>query len=70
MTPTLMQNVSGVFENRRNFREHQYSIWGPTCDSIDCVVKDVALDSEILVSDWLKYKNMGCKSTELSKATS
>ena len=38
---------------------HRYSIWGPTCDSTDCVVREVTLDSEVKVGDWLKYKNMG-----------
>lgn len=39
--------------------DHRYSIWGPTCDSTDCVVREVTLDSEVKVGDWLKYKNMG-----------
>ncbi|CAG7966962.1 unnamed protein product [Penicillium salamii] len=38
---------------------HRYSIWGPTCDSTDCVVREVSLDSEVKVGDWFKYKNMG-----------
>ncbi|KAJ5795019.1 hypothetical protein N7457_001618 [Penicillium paradoxum] len=38
---------------------HRYSIWGPTCDSTDCVVREVTLESEVKVGDWLKYKNMG-----------
>ncbi|KAJ5954908.1 hypothetical protein N7501_009187 [Penicillium viridicatum] len=39
--------------------DHRYSIWGPTCDSTDCVVREVTLDSEVKIGDWLKYKNMG-----------
>ncbi|KAJ5198903.1 hypothetical protein N7491_000530 [Penicillium cf. griseofulvum] len=38
---------------------HRYSIWGPTCDSTDCVVREVRLDSEVKIGDWLKYRNMG-----------
>ncbi|KAJ5146231.1 uncharacterized protein N7515_000795 [Penicillium bovifimosum] len=38
---------------------HRYSIWGPTCDSTDCVVREVTFNSEVRVGDWLKYKNMG-----------
>ena len=38
---------------------HRYSIWGPTCDSTDCVVREVSLDSEVKIGDWFKYKNMG-----------
>lgn len=41
--------------------DHRYSIWGPTCDSIDCVVREMAFDSEVKVGDWLVYRNMGGK---------
>ncbi|EAL85417.1 type III PLP-dependent enzyme [Aspergillus fumigatus Af293] len=44
---------------RRKLEEHRYTIWGPTCDSMDCVAKDVPMTSEIRIGDWLKYKNMG-----------
>lgn len=40
---------------------HRYSIWGPTCDSMDCVVREMAFDSEVKVGDWLIYRNMGGK---------
>ncbi|KAL4756213.1 type III PLP-dependent enzyme [Aspergillus foveolatus] len=36
-----------------------YSIWGPTCDSVDCVVRAATFNSEIKVGDWLRYDNMG-----------
>jgi ornithine decarboxylase len=39
--------------------EHRYSVWGPTCDSTDCVVREVSLDTEVNIGDWLKYKDMG-----------
>jgi ornithine decarboxylase len=34
------------------------SLWGPTCDSMDCVVKEVALP-ELSVGDWLCFEGMG-----------
>ncbi|KAJ5317805.1 hypothetical protein PENANT_c004G11756 [Penicillium antarcticum] len=42
---------------------HRYSIWGPTCDSTDCVVREVTLESEVRIGDWLRYKNMGAYTT-------
>jgi ornithine decarboxylase len=36
-----------------------YSIWGPTCDSTDCVVRAATFNSEVKVGDWLRYDNMG-----------
>ncbi|KAH6842175.1 pyridoxal-dependent decarboxylase [Chaetomium sp. MPI-CAGE-AT-0009] len=39
--------------------KHRYSIWGPTCDSFDCISDGAMLHCEALVGDWLKYENMG-----------
>ncbi|KAF4211390.1 hypothetical protein CNMCM8980_002236 [Aspergillus fumigatiaffinis] len=50
-------------DTRRKLQEHRYTIWGPTCDSVDCVAKDVPMNSEIRIGDWLKYKNMGAYTT-------
>lgn len=45
----------------RTAGKHSYSLWGPTCDSVDCVSDRVTLHCEAKVGDWLKYQNMGCK---------
>lgn len=34
------------------------SIWGPTCDSLDCITKSVALP-KVEIGDWLYFENMG-----------
>ncbi|KAI5983677.1 alanine racemase/group IV decarboxylase, partial [Pisolithus marmoratus] len=34
------------------------SVWGPTCDSIDCVCRRVELPA-LHVGDWLGFNNMG-----------
>ena len=34
------------------------TIWGPTCDSADCVYKDVMLP-ELRTGDWLMFPNAG-----------
>ncbi|KAJ3040077.1 hypothetical protein HK097_002656 [Rhizophlyctis rosea] len=36
----------------------QCSIWGPTCDSIDCIGKEFALPC-LEVGDWMYFENMG-----------
>jgi ornithine decarboxylase len=33
-------------------------IWGPTCDSMDCITKEAVLP-ELEVGDWLYFKDMG-----------
>lgn len=35
------------------------SVWGPTCDSIDCVRSLAHLPSGLCVGDWLVYEDMG-----------
>ncbi|CCA74256.1 related to ornithine decarboxylase [Serendipita indica DSM 11827] len=35
------------------------SLWGPTCDSIDCVLANVSLPIGLEVGDWLGFRNMG-----------
>jgi len=34
------------------------SIWGPTCDSLDCITKDCQLP-QLEVGDWIYFDNMG-----------
>ena len=34
------------------------SVWGPTCDSLDCILKRVLMPS-MEVGDWLYWPNMG-----------
>ncbi|KAJ1553342.1 hypothetical protein HK405_008201, partial [Cladochytrium tenue] len=38
--------------------EYACSIWGPTCDSIDCIMRETTLP-ELQVGDWLYFENMG-----------
>jgi ornithine decarboxylase len=35
------------------------SVWGPTCDGIDCVIADAKLPSELPVGSWLLFPDMG-----------
>ena len=39
---------------------HRYesSVWGPTCDGLDCVLPSVSLPN-INIGDWLYFDNMG-----------
>ena len=38
--------------------EYSCSVWGPTCDSIDCVNKNSKLP-ELFPGDWLYFEEMG-----------
>ncbi|OJD36399.1 ornithine decarboxylase [Diplodia corticola] len=39
--------------------QNEYSIWGNTCDSFDCVNPSCRLPGEVGVGDWLYYRDMG-----------
>ncbi|KAJ3802153.1 ornithine decarboxylase [Lentinula aff. detonsa] len=46
------------------------SVWGPTCDSIDCVCPKAELPMGLRVGDWLGFDNMGaytiCAATQFN----
>ena len=42
-----------------NENNSNYSIWGPTCDGLDCVSANSALHCEVEVGDWLYFPNLG-----------
>ena len=39
------------------------SVWGPTCDSIDCVCPLTNLPPSLEVGDWVGFRNMGAYTT-------
>lgn len=47
-----------VFEQRGRTESYKSTIFGPTCDSMDCIGKDIDLP-ELEVGEWLLFKNMG-----------
>ncbi|KAK1833443.1 pyridoxal-dependent decarboxylase [Podospora conica] len=57
--PTLVSEGGNNGSTNGSGEKYCYSIWGPTCDSLDCVVDKATMDREVRVGDWLKYPNMG-----------
>lgn len=41
---------------------HRSTVFGPTCDSMDCIAKDILLP-ELEVGEWLYFKHMGAYTT-------
>ena len=39
--------------------EYRCSIWGPTCDGLDCIAPSLQLPVVLEVGDWLYFENMG-----------
>lgn len=38
---------------------HKVSIWGPTCDGLDCIDKEAELSHNVQVGDWLYFADLG-----------
>ncbi|CAO1619763.1 unnamed protein product [Jaminaea pallidilutea] len=56
-TTTSSSSADSLTRHRSTVRP--CSIWGPTCDSIDLVVKLARLPEDLEVGDWLVYEDMG-----------
>ena len=59
VTPkVLMKGGNFLFGKTLDEPEYNCFIWGPTCDSIDCITKNGSLP-ELLPGDWLYFEEMG-----------
>ncbi|KAF1987810.1 ornithine decarboxylase [Aulographum hederae CBS 113979] len=51
----------------------EYSIWGPTCDGIDCISQSIEFPQIVDVGDWLFFEDMGaytkCSATRFNGFT-
>jgi ornithine decarboxylase len=54
----LLRGGEFTYEKELNLPTFPCSIWGPTCDSIDMIAKDVQLP-EMRIGDWLVFNQMG-----------
>ncbi|KAJ7183680.1 ornithine decarboxylase [Mycena filopes] len=52
-------SMGGSFHVSNSETLSNCSVWGPTCDSIDCVCPSARLPSALRVGDWLAFDNMG-----------
>ena len=56
-----------------NSRPIEYSIWGPTCDGIDCIASSWTINYTLDVGDWLYFEDMGaytkCSATRFNGFT-
>jgi ornithine decarboxylase len=51
-----------VFAPGNRTEEYKCTIFGPTCDSMDCIAKDILLP-ELEIGEWLYFKCMGAYTT-------
>jgi len=51
-----------VFPSNKSSETYKSTIFGPTCDSMDCIARDIQLP-ELEVGEWIYFKNMGAYTT-------
>jgi ornithine decarboxylase len=51
----------------------EYSVWGPTCDGLDCISQSCVFPDVIKIGDWLYFEDMGaytkCSATRFNGFT-
>jgi len=47
-----------LFEKNSTGEKYLCSIWGPTCDGLDCITTSAQLP-KLKIGDWIMWKNMG-----------
>jgi ornithine decarboxylase len=59
--PKVLKRGSRYYYNStaKDTQLTKYSVWGPTCDGIDCISKSCFLPEVLEVGDWLYFINMG-----------
>lgn len=59
--PKVLRHGPDYFYNSMPREVHltEYSVWGPTCDGIDCISKSCYLPEVLEAGDWLYFSDMG-----------
>lgn len=60
------ENTSKTDEDTGKSRRYKFSIWGPTCDGLDCVALESSLAANVVVGDWLYFGNLGAYTSAAS----
>ncbi|KAF3186186.1 hypothetical protein TWF788_003646 [Orbilia oligospora] len=63
--PKVLTNCDGFWYGKKREdgeRVVKYSIWGPTCDGLDCISSESYLPEVVEVGDWLYFSEMGAYS--------
>ena len=73
--PRIMHNTIDnlAYDSDDTIAPTEYSIWGPTCDGIDCISKSSNFNAILDVGDWLYFEDMGaytkCSATRFNGFT-
>lgn len=57
--PIVLTSYGRFVDDNIGTTSTDYSIWGPTCDGLDCVVKSCKLPFDVESGDWMYFENAG-----------
>lgn len=52
-------DFSSFSKNKTEDLVQKVSIWGPTCDGLDCITKEYYMKHDLIVGDWIYFPNLG-----------
>lgn len=55
----LTSNGQLVYQNHDNHIHKSCSIWGPTCDGLDCICSQCELQYDVEIGDWIYFESTG-----------
>lgn len=62
---TNVQVTPYILKKSDSYMKFVSSLWGPTCDGLDCILKKIQLP-ELEVGDWVIFPNMGAYASSAS----
>eukprot|EP01057_Protomagalhaensia_wolfi_P000269 Protomagalhaensia_wolfi_Nauph_80__268@NODE_1150_length_1697_cov_5_096502_g878_i0_p1_GENE_NODE_1150_length_1697_cov_5_096502_g878_i0NODE_1150_length_1697_cov_5_096502_g878_i0_p1_ORF_typecomplete_len422_score77_22Orn_Arg_deC_N/PF02784_16/6_1e68Orn_DAP_Arg_deC/PF00278_22/4_8e40Ala_racemase_N/PF01168_20/2_4e05_NODE_1150_length_1697_cov_5_096502_g878_i04311696 len=57
--PQVLQQGQTFSDTSNSHKPVEYSLWGPTCDGLDCISSSCRLPAGLDTGDWLWFPNMG-----------
>ena len=56
--------------SKKQSKDHHYkvSIWGPTCDGLDCITKEYYMKHDLVIGDWLYFPDLGAYTSSAATA--
>ncbi|GME78724.1 unnamed protein product [Ambrosiozyma monospora] len=62
----LNSGITADESNDDKLANKEYSIWGPTCDGLDCISPNCKLSHEVDIGDWIYFENVGAYTSAAS----
>lgn len=66
--PLVLTSNGAFVDTVQGTTATEYSIWGPTCDGLDCIAKSCRLPHDVTTGDWIYFENAGAYTSTAATA--